>query len=121
MKSISNDFITIEYDNPKKENLAKQCLDLFSMDKEFFELLLKGKNIFNIDDITLPIFESFFQNKEYDLLMSLMVQIITEENGVKDIGLKEPTNKDLLNALYKVKNRGYGSFKVSCYNLAYYY
>ena len=121
MKSISNDFITIEYDNPKKENLAKQCLDLFSMDKEFFELLLKGKNIFNIDDITLPIFESFFQNKEYDLLMSLMVQIITEENGVKDIGLKEPTNKDLLNALYKVKNHGFGSFKVSCYNLAYYY
>lgn len=54
MKKISNEFVTIEYDD-KEEELAKYCMEIFNMDKAFYKGLLNGikvikaKNLPKID------------------------------------------------------------------------
>ena len=49
MRSISNDFVTIEYDTPEKKTVAQYCINLFNSDKKLYKGLLSGRTNINID------------------------------------------------------------------------
>ena len=81
MRSISNNFVTIDYDTPEKEKAVKCCIDLFDSDEELYKILLKGRTNINIDEIV-----------DYT--------IFNLNNDISDI--QNSINKDIVESLLKL-------------------
>lgn len=57
MNSISNDFVTIEFENEEQQKIANYYMKLFNKEPEFYKGLLNGKTIIHSDElISIPYF-----------------------------------------------------------------
>ena len=51
MNKIFNEFVTIEYDNEKEEELAKYCMEILNMEEAFYKGLLNGIKVLKAKDL----------------------------------------------------------------------
>ena len=51
MNTISNDFVTIEFETPEQEKIAKYYIDVFNLEPELYKGLLNGKNIIHSNEL----------------------------------------------------------------------
>lgn len=86
MNSISNDFVTIEFENEEQQMIAKYCIDIFNSDKELYIGLLNGKTIIHSDELpklyTLDGLDATLHDpyKKYCIIQSILYS-----NGIDDV------------------------------------
>lgn len=93
MKKISNEFVTIEY-NERNEQIANYYMDLFNSDKKFYKGILNGKTLIRDDEFIKCFFNpsnedySYFYNQE-------LINSILKFSNAEPHSFIEPLHGDL--------------------------
>ena len=123
MRSISNNFVTIDYDTPEKEKAVKCCIDLFDSDEELYKVLLKGRTNINIDEIVdYTIFN--LNNDISDIQNSINKDIVESllKLNLKDVvSVIEASDKVLFLDMIIIYLKPEKNFRQEYFDFAYYY
>lgn len=101
MKNISNDFVTIEYNNSQKE-IAEYCIDIFNGEPELYKGLLNGKTFIRSDELPIIcLIDNDEGTKEFN--KAYINQAIMKMNGVSDkwYPFDDKTNSDIYDYIMK--------------------
>ena len=109
MKKISNDFVTIEYENDKQELIAKYYLKQFEKNIEFYKGILNGKDTIHANElINIPIDVLIIDeiDQETD---DRITKSILEFSNIKNVSFYAPNGMDLLLDVNMIITNGYTS------------
>lgn len=97
MNSISNDFVTIEYDDFQKEK-AEYYLELFNKEPEFYKGLLNGKAFIHNEELSIALYfpREYYEDMDKDN-KELLNKAIMKMNGVSNklYPFDDKTNTDI--------------------------
>jgi hypothetical protein len=100
MGTISNDFVTIEYENNYQQKIANCYIELFNAKPEYYKGLLNGKTIIHSDEL-LHIPEAIVKiGMKYEYYENLIIEDIQRLNGVKEpYSYCTPSSADIYHAI----------------------
>ena len=98
MGSISNDFVTIEYETEEQELNAKKYIEVFNLNKVLYKGILNGKTIIHSDElICLP---DELINSPPEALYYCVANNILESESINRLSFSPPKPYDIITGIF---------------------